>query len=109
MAGKSWKAWTQADDDLLESLRLEGKTLHACARALGRTWNSVRWRVGEIGAVKLSPRRVAYLEAFEVPHTVAGIAARFGVTLNAVRQMRSRLRRAGFEVLSTDGRTRAVS
>lgn len=98
---KTWRTWTAKEVARLETLRLEGLTPEQIAPAMGRTVASIRNRLRQ-ESIQARPRhvrtRLRWLDAFRQPHTIRGLAERFGVTVWAVKQAKRKLRRAGFEV-----------
>jgi predicted transcriptional regulator len=97
---KTWRAWTAGELDRLDELRFAGWTIARIAAELGRTDASIR---NAAKAYEKSRMRAGqYLTAFSARHTIAGVAARLGVTKGAVKQQKRRLRRAGFKVRRAD-------
>lgn len=99
---RTWKAWTEQELIRLEQLRLEGKTLAAIAAELGRTVPSIRGCCVQEGITK-GRALERWLTIFNAPHINAEVAARTGHTLGAVKQMKRRLHRAGFDTLMSQG------
>lgn len=100
---KSWRAWTSGELRRLEDLRTEGKTVPACAIALGRSLASVKCRVASEGFVSSAAERLAknaaWTAALTRPHVIAEVAAEFGVSYHAAKRRKYRLRLAGVNVL----------
>jgi len=95
---KTWKAWTQKEEDRLETLLLEGTTRAQIATALGRTQAAVNVRAWELGLRKASTRLARWVRLLTVPHTVAEVAQLLGVKPDTVVQITWRLRQEGHDI-----------
>lgn len=95
---KTWKAWTGGDERQLELLRCQGLSCRTIAERMGRTEAAIKCKLAEFFAPKASASRERWLAELLQPHTIAGVAARLGVTKWAVKRAKNRLRRAGIDV-----------
>jgi DNA-binding CsgD family transcriptional regulator len=95
MTLKTWRAWTNKQEEHLADLRGQGLSIAACASALGRTVASVKGRLLVLDAPKHWPRRMDYLVLLAAGLSERQIALRLGVSKWAVKHMKQRLRRRG--------------
>ncbi len=90
---KSWKTWTSKEEDLLEQMRLEGKTVRECAIALNRTHQSVRMRSQTL---KFSRAKPTWHLLLMEEHNLRDIANMCGKTYGTVKREKNRLIKLGF-------------
>ena len=72
-------AWSDGEDDRLESLIRAGKLIREVAHALGRTESAVKKRMGKIGLRVSDPRESHPRRANRAPQVLASRAIRSGV------------------------------
>ena len=95
------RGWTGQEEECLEAMRLDGRSLCDIALALGRTVGSVKAMAWRLAAVKVLVAESRWLALLARPHTNRGLADFLGLTADAVKRARSRLRRKGFDVLDS--------
>jgi Mn-dependent DtxR family transcriptional regulator len=89
--------WTRKEENTLEALRLDGKSVLEICEVLGRTWQSVRGRLRKLECIKPSGY-IKYLPYITVPHDRQVLAERLGVTVHAVKKAKISLESRGFVV-----------
>jgi len=98
---KTWKPWTVNEERKLLALRTAGVTMQAIADELRRTVDSVKCRLWsmEICLPTVIDRRERWMSLLVGQPVSLKVAAKImGVSVNAVKGQKRRLRRAGFDV-----------
>lgn len=90
---RAWKAWTRNEERRLEEFQLEGKTNVEIMAILGRSLKSVEDRIHRIGVKKSA--NCPYLDMIYQGVPPREIAARLGVKIARIAQIKYRLRKAG--------------
>lgn len=95
---KGWKAWTEQEELLLETLRIdECKTIKECAVILNRSFRSVEAMVVKLDLWRPS-KYLILLPALEKPHTLDGVAKQFKIKKYTVKKAKQELRKLGMEL-----------
>jgi len=94
-ARKAARPWTESEERLLETLRLEGFWCAALAAVLDRTACSCRMKLNRLG-VRMPSRYLKILGALTADRPAADVARALGTTPAAVWNARHHLRRSGF-------------
>ncbi len=87
--------WTEKEENRLEVMRLEGRTLKECAERLGRPFGSVCVKVVRAKLRKVCKRREMYLAMFNRGLSNGEVAGLMKVTRRTAAGARYRLRCLG--------------
>jgi transposase len=90
--------WSQAEEDRLEALRLDGNSAAAIAQMLGRTQSSVENRCHVLAVRKPAMREAAVLALVQEQWTYRVVMQLLGIRRATIKTMIWRLRRKGHTI-----------